>query len=156
MSVGIREARADETETVRALFIEYADSLGVDLSFQGFDAEVAGLPGAYAPPAGCVLLALVRDDVAGCVALRPLPAGRCEMKRLYVRPAYRGEGVGRALALAILDAGRERGYVAMRLDTLPTMGAAIGLYRTLGFEPIEPYTTNPVPGARFLEKPLVP
>jgi putative acetyltransferase len=135
----------------RTLFEEYAASLGFDLCFQSFDLELAGLPGAYAPPQGRLLLASQGKEIAGCVALRPLGPGVSEMKRLYVRPAYRGSGVGRLLAERIIHEARMEGYQRMRLDSLPTMEAALQLYRRLGFREIAPYTTNPVIGAVFLE-----
>lgn len=135
---------------VRALFEEYAASLGFSLDFQGFAEELASLPGRYAPPEGVLLLA----PGAGCVALRRISApgaSCCEMKRLYVRPAFQGRGLGRALVRAIVAEGRALGYAAMRLDTVPAMSSAIRLYESLDFHDIEPYTTNPVPGARFME-----
>lgn len=146
-----------DIDAARALFKEYAAGLGLELSFQDFEAELAALPGDYAPPRGALLLAHAGGDLAGCVALRPLaePAV-CEMKRLYVRPAWRGTGLGRRLAEAILAEGRRLGYVRMRLDTLPTMASALGLYESLGFRDIPPYRHNPVAGARYLEATLSP
>jgi ribosomal protein S18 acetylase RimI-like enzyme len=130
----------------RALFREYERSLGIDLCFQGFEQELAGLPGAYAPPRGRLLLATDGDALAGCVALRPLDDSACEMKRLYVRPAFRGRRAGRRLAERVVAEARSIGYACMRLDTLPSMKEAIALYRALGFVEIAPYTTNPRAG----------
>lgn len=139
-----------DLEIVRGLFEEYADALGVDLGFQGFAAELAALPGKYAPPAGRLLLAWAGSGAVGCVALRPLDAGTCEMKRLYVRPEARGGQVGRKLAERICAEAREAGYSRICLDTLASMGAAQALYGALGFRAIEPYVFNPLPGTKFL------
>jgi GNAT superfamily N-acetyltransferase len=152
----LRPARfPDDLPEIRALFGEYADSLGVDLSFQDFGRELATLPGDYAPPRGALILAEHQGAVAGCVALRPIDAEVCEMKRLFVRPAFRGARLGRALAEAILSEARRIGYSRIRLDTLPSMAEAIVLYQRLGFTDIPAYRHNPIPGARFLERSLI-
>ncbi len=135
----------------RRLFEEYAQSLGIDLSFQGFDDELASLPGGYSPPGGRLLLAEDGLRPVGCVGVRPLDDGICEMKRLYVRPEARGLGVGRKLAEAAIAFGKSARYRAMRLDTLPTMGSAQELYRQLGFREVGAYRYNPVPGTSFME-----
>ena len=148
----------EQFDSTRAIFREYALSLSVDLCFQNFDAELAGLPGEYVAPSGALLLALLDGEVAGCGALRPLPEAdypnACEMKRLYVRPAYRRYGLGRLLAQALLDHGLQSGYSHMLLDTLDDMEAARGLYASLGFEEVPPYYFNPIPGAHYLKASL--
>jgi len=144
-------AGAADLAIVRALFEEYAAWIGIDLSFQEFANELATLPGDYSPPRGAILLARRGDETAGCVALRPLAPGACEMKRMFVRPAHRGRGVGRALADAILAEARRIGYARMRLDTLSGMTEAIALYESLGFRRIGPYRHNPIAGAVFME-----
>ncbi len=142
----------------RELFREYAATLGVDLCFQNFEAELAGLPGDYAEPAGSLLLALVDGQPAGCGALRALPgvdfANACEMKRLYVRRAFRRFGLGRLLAQQLMDRATQAGYSCMLLDTLDDMEAARGLYESLGFQAIPPYYFNPLPGAHYLKADL--
>jgi len=145
-------------DEARAILREYAAGLGIDLCFQDFDAELASLPGEYAAPAGQFLLALVDGQAAGCGALRALAdvdyPNACEMKRLYVRPAFRRFGLGRLLAEALLDEARRAGYSTMVLDTLDEMEAARGLYASLGFEEIPPYYYNPIAGAHYLKADL--
>ena len=137
------------------LFTAYAESLEVDLAYQDFAAEIAGMPGKYAAPDGELLLARDAEGAAvGCVALRPIGSGCCEMKRLYVVPAGRGSGLGKRLAEAILAEARRRGYREIRLDTLPTMSAAIALYTALGFRPIAPYYDTPLDGTIFMGRSL--
>jgi putative acetyltransferase len=147
-------------DAARVIFREYATSLAVDLCFQGFDDELAHLPGEYAEPGGALLLAWVDGALAGCGAFRPLAdsdyANACEMKRLYVRRAFRRFGLGRLLAQALLDSATQAGYSAMLLDTLDDMEAARELYASLGFEEIPPYYFNPIPGAHYLKAELMP
>ncbi len=140
----------------RSLIEEYVGSLEIDLEFQGYREEIAEFPRAYSPPGGVVLLAYEGEEPSGVVALRPHSASVCEMKRLYVRPAFRGRGVGRALSEQLVRTAKRLGYEKMRLDTLPTMDAALGLYRALGFQEIPPYRFNPVAGVHFLELDLTP
>jgi GNAT superfamily N-acetyltransferase len=136
----------------RELFLEYAQSLGFSLCFQSFDEELAALPGDYTPPDGRLLLAEFEGQLAGCVALHKLDGKICEMKRLYLRPHFRGKGVGRALAETIIAEARAIGYERMRLDTVePVMKDAVAMYRRLGFREIAPYRTNPIEGAMYME-----
>lgn len=153
----IQAQSAAEVRCARELFEEYAAWLGLNLCFQNFEKELAELPGEYVPPSGRLFLAIENDQIAGCVALRKIDGGKsgdsvCEMKRLYVRPAFRGTGLGRTLAETIIQAARKIGYARMRLDTLPgKMDRAIAMYGSLGFKNIEPYYNNPVEGAAFME-----
>ena len=141
-----------QIDLVRTLFREYASSLGFSLCFQSFDAELAGLPGEYSPPAGQLILVFCDASPAGCVALRKLEDGICEMKRLYVRPEFRGHGLGKDLVLALIAQARLSQYSKMRLDTVAaSMAEAVGLYRSMGFREIPPYRHNPIPGAIYLE-----
>jgi putative acetyltransferase len=143
---------ADEMDTVRLLFREYAASLGFDLCFENFEQELVDLPGQYAPPSGRLLLATVGHEPAGCVALKKLADGVCEMKRLYVRSRHRGTGLGRTLVEQVIREAKRLGYKAIRLDTIPSvMRSAVALYRSLGFRGIPAYCFNPAPGALFLE-----
>ncbi len=139
-----------DIETIRTLFVEYGESLNFSLCFQGFDEELAALPGKYAPPGGRLLLAEIAGDTAGVVGLRPVDMdGACEMKRLYLRPAFRGLGLGRRLAETVIAAARKAAYGRMLLDTVETMAEAGALYRDLGFVEIPPYYDNPTPGVHF-------
>jgi GNAT superfamily N-acetyltransferase len=148
-------AQAESPEQIaqaRELFLEYAQSLGFSLCFQNFDKELAGLPGDYAPPEGRLLLAECQGQLAGCVALHKIDSGTCEMKRLYLRPSFRGKRLGRAIAEKILAEARTIGYQRMRLDTIePIMKDAVEMYRKLGFREIPPYRSNPIAGAMYME-----
>lgn len=148
----IEAKSAQEISQVRELFQQYATGLGISLCFQNFEKELTELPGGYASPTGCLLLALEASKPVGCIALRKIADGVCEMKRLFVCPEFRGTGLGNSLTDAIIIIAREIGYDRMRLDTLPgKMDRAIAMYRALGFKEIEPYYSNPVEGALFME-----
>jgi putative acetyltransferase len=157
MTLRITEARwPDDRATVAALMREYVSSLAEDISFQNVDDELAGLPGNYARPGGVVLIARDGDEAAGAVACRMLEPGVCEMKRLYVRPAFRGRGLARALADELIEHARAQGYRTMLLDTLASMQAARALYRDLGFVPVAPYYDNPLAGVAYMALELGP
>jgi putative acetyltransferase len=148
----VQAESAAQIAQARELFLEYAQSLGFSLCFQNFDKELEGLPGHYAPPEGRLLLAEYEDQLAGCVAMRALEPGVCEMKRLYLRPQFRGKGRGRALADRIIAEARHIGYQRMRLDTVePVMKDAVAMYRKLGFKEISPYRSNPIAGAMYMQ-----
>ena len=138
-------------DCVRKLFLQYAESLGIDLEFQGFSRELASLPGDYAPPRGCILLAVTHGIFVGCAAVRPFEKNICEMKRLYVVPNYQGRGIGRTLACAVIDRARKMGYKKMRLDTIASMKKAKALYRSLQFRAIEAYRYNPLESPTYME-----
>ncbi|PYX50671.1 MAG: GNAT family N-acetyltransferase [Acidobacteria bacterium] len=143
---------AAQIAQVRELFLEYAKSLGFSLCFQNFDRELASLPGDYAPPDGRLLLAEYEGEIVGCVALHKLEPDICEMKRLYLRPQFRGKGLGRVIADRIVAEARQIGYRRMRLDTVePVMGDAVAMYRRIGFREIAPYCANPIAGALYME-----
>lgn len=155
--VSIVQAKgAADLAAVERLFREYQIALNVDLEFQNFSKELATLPGAYTPPGGRLLLGLVDGDAAACIALRPFADATCEMKRLFVRPAFRRYGLGRMLCDALIAEARLAGYTRMLLDTLPSMAGAQALYERLGFKDVAPYRFNPVPGARFMALDLEP
>ena len=152
MTIHIKEVKgSSDLDAVHILFREYADSLAFDLFFQDFEEELESLPGRYTVPEGCLLVAENKDSIAGCVAVRKIEGGVCEMKRLFVRPEYRGTGIGRKLAMEIIRTAIRLGYSRMRLDTTPSMNAATSLYRSLSFYDTAPYCYNPVPGAVYLE-----
>jgi GNAT superfamily N-acetyltransferase len=157
LNLHIFQANSDEdVRQARALFEEYAAGLGISLCFQNFDRELANLPGDYAPPDGRLLLATEDDQLAGCIAMRKLEPGICEMKRLFLRPAYRGKGLGRVLVESIIDEARRLGYTHMRLDTLPgRMDQAIALYQSIGFVEIAPYYKSLAEDAKFMQLELV-
>lgn len=150
----IKAKTNEEIQTVRKLFLEYAKSLDFELCFQDFDKELDGLPGEYADPDGMILLARTDGKAAGCVALRKINTETCEMKRLYVKPEFRGKKIGLLLAEKIIEEAKKIGYRKMRLDTTPQMKEGIQLYKSLGFNEIKPYRFNPIEGAIYMEKKL--
>src|SRR5262245_17524925 len=157
MSTGTKMMKIEQVRTKEALLelkellVEYMESLGVEKCFQNFDQELSDLPGNYGPPDGRLLIALIDGSTAGCIAMRKLESGICEMKRLYVRPQFRGLQVGRALAERVVAEARKIGYLRMRLDTLPSMKSAQALYQSMGFKEISPYQPVEIEGTRFLE-----
>lgn len=149
-----RDAQPGDMDGVRLLIREYVESLGLDLGFQGLEEELMQLPGKYASPEGALLVATSETTLCGCVAMKKLEPGVCEMKRLYVREGFKGMGIGRLLVSHILEKAKTRRYRAMRLDSLETMHQAVALYRSFGFEATEHYVFNPLPGALYMEKVL--
>ena len=150
----VQATASGHIQTIRDLFREYEAFLQVDLCFQRFEEELASLPGRYASPQGALLLAIAEGQAAGCVAMRPLDTGVCEMKRLYVRPAYLGQGIGKKLALSVIERAGEAGYARMRLDTLEKLGPALCLYASLNFQKCPPYYENPLSGVIYMERTL--
>jgi len=147
----VRVKSDNQIEHIRILFKEYQESLGFDLSFQKFAKELTELPGEYAPPDGCLMLAIQGKQAVGCVALRKIKDNICEMKRLYIRSAFRRKGIGRRLAVRIIAEAHKIGYTHMRLDTIGSMVEANALYESLGFKKIKPYRYNPISGALYME-----
>lgn len=141
----------EHLDHIRELFTEYVHSLGFELNFQDYESEFAELPGEYAPPDGRLFLAIVDGDAVGCIGLRKINDTICELKRMYIRPDFRGKGIGRRLAEIVIEEARKTGYKAVRLDTIDTMKEATSLYRSLGFKEIDPYRHNPMVGAMFME-----
>ena len=154
MTVDYRIASDDDVPVMRVIFEEYANSLGIDLSYQNLAGELADLPGRYAPPEGGVIIAFNRGEPCGCVALRGMDAALCEMKHLYVRPDARGLGIGAELVKRVVEMAREKGYRSVRLDTLPSMKSAVSLCKLAGFKEIPAYIRNALPGTVFMEKKL--
>lgn len=154
MGISYRKAEYQDMEDLRRLIREYVGSMSLDLSFQGLEEELDSLPGKYAEPDGAVIVACEGDELCGCIALRRLDEGVCEMKRLFVRDSHKGMGIGRELARRIVEEAGIKGYKAMRLDTLSSMKAALALYRSLGFRETSPYIYNPIEGAVYMEKSL--
>jgi putative acetyltransferase len=147
----IQATEKSQIKTIKELFLEYAKSLNFKLCFQDFDNELAELPGSYAPPDGRLFIALLDNKTAGCIALRKFKDGVCEMKRLYVKPQFRGKNIGKKLVELLIGEARKLGYKKMVLDTVPSMQTAQKLYKSLGFKEIQPYRINPVKGAVFME-----